>query len=168
MKPRLALTLVPLAVVLAVVAACGGGDDDDGSVGGGTGQITDPRSVPTATAWPEAPEPITLDPDNLTPVSGGEGVGTPDGDGDGNGDEPNGDGNGDNGDNGDSGPPPGECGGPTYTIEAGDTIVAIAEKCGLSSDDILAANPGVDPGALSIGQVINLPTGDSGDTEGEE
>ena len=158
MTPRfLAPAFVAIAALLAVAAACGG-DDDDGGAGGGTGQITDPRTVPTATPWPAAPSPIILDPDNLTPISGGEGIGAPDGDG--NGDDGNGDGNG-NGDGGGDGgtaPPPGECGGPTYVIESGDTIFGIAERCGLDPDDILAANPGIDPQALGPGQEINLPS----------
>lgn len=164
---KLALLTIPIAALLAVVAACG--DDDNGGSDGGTGQLTDPRSVPTATPWSEAPDPIILDPDNLTPISGGSGVGAPDGDGNGDGD--GGDGDGDNGDgdgDGDSeGPPPGECGGDTYTIEPGDNFFLIAEKCGLDPADIEAANPGVDPGALSIGQVINLPAADSGGDEEE-
>jgi len=145
MTPRkIALSITPPALLVTLVlAACGGGGDGDTETRVGTGQLTDPRSVATATPWPEAPEPIVLDPDNLTALSGGEGVGgvEPD-DGDGDGDDPNGE--------------PGVCG-DTYTIESGDTLFGVAEKCNIDPDDVLAANPDVDPGALSIGQVINLP-----------
>lgn len=162
MTPRtVALLAVPIAAVLAVVAACG--DDDGGTNGGGdgSGQLTDPRSVPTATPWPEAPDPFILDPDNLTPISGGVGVGTPTPAPDGGDDGDGGDGGDDGGDDG-SGPPPGECGNDTYTIESGDTIFGIADKCGLDPQAIIDANPGIDPAGLNIGDVINLPAADSG------
>jgi len=142
---RFALWITPLALLLTLVlAACGGGGDGDTDTRVGTGQLTDPRSVATATPWPESPDPIILDPDALTPLSGGIGVGgvdPVDGDGD--------DGDGDDGE-------PGVCG-DTYTIEAGDTLFGVAEKCNIDFDDVLAANPDVDPSTLNIGQVINLP-----------
>jgi len=43
-----------------------------------------------------------------------------------------------------------------YTIKAGDTFYAIAKSHGLSVDDIVAANPGVDSKKLHVGQVIIL------------
>lgn len=46
-----------------------------------------------------------------------------------------------------------------YTVRAGDWIYKIARTCGLSPQAIIAANPGINPNFLSIGQVINLPTG---------
>lgn len=46
--------------------------------------------------------------------------------------------------------------GPTVAVQAGDTLSAIAERCGLSVDAVVAANPGVDPAALQVGQEINL------------
>ena len=51
----------------------------------------------------------------------------------------------------------------TYTIQSGDTLSAIANSHSLALDDLLAANPGIDPQNLQIGQVINLP-GSSGST----
>jgi hypothetical protein len=150
--------MLPAVAILLAIAACGGDDDDE--TDGGTGQITDPRTVPTATPWDVAPDAIILDPDNLTPLSGGEGIGAPDdGDDDDSGDGGDGgDGDGaDGGDDGSSGPPPGECGNDTYTIAAGDTISGIAERCDLATQDILDANPGIDPAGLHIGDVINLP-----------
>lgn len=154
---RLALLLVPALALALAIAACGGGGDDDGG-DGATGQITDPGTVPTATPWAVAPDPIILDPDNLTPLSGGIGVGAPD-DGDGGDGGDNGDGGdgGDDSDDGDTAPPPGECGNDTYTIASGDTISGIAANCDLSTQEILDANPGIDPQGLHIGDVINLP-----------
>jgi len=46
-----------------------------------------------------------------------------------------------------------------YTIQAGDTFTSIAAKFGTSAQDIQAANPGVNPNNLQVGQVINLPSG---------
>jgi len=63
----LPLSLFALALALAVAAACGGGGDGERP----TGRLTDPRSVATATPWPEPPEPIILEPGALTPISDG-------------------------------------------------------------------------------------------------
>lgn len=68
----LPLSLFALALALAVFAACGGGGDGERP----TGRLTDPRSVATATPWPEPPEAIILEPGALTPISdGGDGGG---------------------------------------------------------------------------------------------
>lgn len=45
-----------------------------------------------------------------------------------------------------------------YTIKAGDTFYNIARTFGISLDSLLAANPGVDPNRLYVGQVICVPT----------
>ena len=45
----------------------------------------------------------------------------------------------------------------TYTIKASDTFTSVADSLGLSVSALEAANPGVVPTALQIGQVINLP-----------
>jgi peptidoglycan DL-endopeptidase LytF len=47
--------------------------------------------------------------------------------------------------------------GQTYTVEAGDIPATIAEKFGVSVDALLAANPGIDPTNLHIGQVLIIP-----------
>lgn len=46
--------------------------------------------------------------------------------------------------------------GPTVVIQPGDTLSAIAERCGVPLDTILAANPGIDPLTLQVGQQITL------------
>jgi LysM repeat protein len=45
-----------------------------------------------------------------------------------------------------------------YTIQQGDTISSIALKFGVSMDDLVAANPEVSPNAMSVGEVINIPS----------
>ncbi len=45
----------------------------------------------------------------------------------------------------------------TYTIQAGDTFFRLAQRFGTTVAAIQAANPGVDPNRLQIGQVINIP-----------
>lgn len=54
----------------------------------------------------------------------------------------------------------------TYTIKKGDTISSIALKFGVSIDDLQAMNPEVSPNAMSIGQVIKIPS-DSDNPSGE-
>jgi hypothetical protein len=123
-----------ITVSLLVAAACGGGDDDDN---GQTGQLTDPQNVPTATTWQQPPDVVLLDPNNLPTLPPQQ-------------------------PNGPTPTPvptagePGVCG-DTYTVVAGDTTFGIAEKCGVSADDIIAANPDIDPRSLSVGQVLILP-----------
>ncbi|MBO8137203.1 MAG: LysM peptidoglycan-binding domain-containing protein [Desulfotomaculum sp.] len=48
-------------------------------------------------------------------------------------------------------------GGIPYTIRPGDTFYSIARWYGVSLDDLIAANPGVDPDNLRVGQVICIP-----------
>jgi LysM repeat protein len=147
MPPRKlpALTWLVLLAALAFAAACGGGDDDDDN--GASGQLSDPQNVPTATPWQDLPEVILLDPDNIQPLPtdnpGPRGTAT-------------------------ATPVAGEPGvcGPTYTVESGDTTFGIAEKCGVSPDDIIAANPDIDPRSLSVGQVLVMPAG-SGEEQPE-
>lgn len=54
---------------------------------------------------------------------------------------------------------PGTCpaGMTPYTIKAGDTLYALARKYNTTVDAILAANPGITPTALRIGQMICIP-----------
>jgi LysM repeat protein len=45
----------------------------------------------------------------------------------------------------------------TYTVKSGDTFFKIAQKYNISVQALEAANPGVDPTKLHVGQVIHLP-----------
>ena len=46
----------------------------------------------------------------------------------------------------------------TYTIQQGDTISSIALKFGVSMGDLQAANPEISPNAMSVGQVMDIPS----------
>lgn len=48
---------------------------------------------------------------------------------------------------------------PTYTVQRGDWIYAIARRFGVSVPAILAANPGINANILYPGQVLNIPCG---------
>lgn len=47
--------------------------------------------------------------------------------------------------------------GETYTVQAGDTPLSIAEQLGVDVDALLAANPDADPNALTVGAELELP-----------
>lgn len=119
-------------ITLAALAACGGGGEDSTFQ---SGQLTDPRGVPTAPPWEEQPEVEILDPNALVPVNP---TAAPTTDADGEAGEP------------------GVCG-PKYTIASGDTMSLVADRCGFTTQEVKDANPGVDPLTLHPGQVINLP-----------
>src|SRR4051812_14988884 len=54
----------------------------------------------------------------------------------------------------------------TYSIATGDTLSSIAERFGIRLEDLLAANPGIVPEALSIGQTLKIPAaGSTGATD---
>jgi LysM repeat protein len=59
-------------------------------------------------------------------------------------------------------PPPVENAGTEYTIVKGDTLASVAKKNGVTLKALEAANPGVVPTKLKIGQKINIPAGGSG------
>jgi LysM repeat protein len=48
-------------------------------------------------------------------------------------------------------------GGTLYTIQAGDTFFLLSQRFNVPLDAILAANPGVDPNNLQIGQRVCIP-----------
>lgn len=48
--------------------------------------------------------------------------------------------------------------GRTYIVEAGDIPVSIAAKFGITVEELLAANPDIDPRGLQVGQVLIIPT----------
>jgi len=45
-----------------------------------------------------------------------------------------------------------------YTVKAGDSMSVIAEKFGVTLDDLQAANPEISPNAMSVGQVLKIPS----------
>jgi hypothetical protein len=139
MTPRslLAFVTVLLAAGLAF-GACGGGDDDEDTA---PGNLTNPRQVPTATPWASPPEVVIIDPNAIQPLPPvGPPPATP---------AP---------DTGAPTPSPaaGTCG-TTYTVVSGDSPSTIADKCGLTTQSVLDANPGLDPRNLRPGDTINLP-----------
>ena len=46
----------------------------------------------------------------------------------------------------------------TYSVQSGDTMSVIAEKFGVALDDLQAANPEISPNAMSVGQVLKIPS----------
>ena len=46
----------------------------------------------------------------------------------------------------------------TYTVQTGDTMSEIAERFNVALDDLFAANPQVSANAMSVGQVLNIPS----------
>ncbi|MGI6141409.1 MAG: LysM peptidoglycan-binding domain-containing protein [Caldicoprobacterales bacterium] len=48
-------------------------------------------------------------------------------------------------------------GGQFYTIRSGDTLFAIANRFNVTVAAIIAANPGIDPNSLRVGQIICIP-----------
>ena len=44
-----------------------------------------------------------------------------------------------------------------YTIRPGDTLFALSQQFGVGVDEIIRANPGIDPNRLQIGQTICIP-----------
>lgn len=49
-----------------------------------------------------------------------------------------------------------------YTVQPGEWFYAIARKCGVTPQALLAANPGMNPNVLRPGQTLNVPGGSSG------
>src|SRR5262245_26509546 len=46
----------------------------------------------------------------------------------------------------------------TYTVQQGDSMSVIAEKFGVKLEDLQAANPEVSSNAMSIGQILRIPS----------
>lgn len=44
-----------------------------------------------------------------------------------------------------------------YTVRPGDTLNAIAQRYNISLDDLIEANPYIDPNRISVGQVLCIP-----------
>jgi LysM repeat protein len=47
----------------------------------------------------------------------------------------------------------------TYTVQAGDTLSAIAQEHGVSLEALIAANDLADPDVLQVGQILTIPPG---------
>ncbi len=47
----------------------------------------------------------------------------------------------------------------TYTVRQGDTLSGIASRFNVPLEDLMAANPGVSPTALTVGMTLNIPVG---------
>lgn len=47
--------------------------------------------------------------------------------------------------------------GPVYVVESGDTFYSIAVKFGVTVDDIVKANPNIDPNMLGVGAEVIIP-----------
>jgi len=133
-RQRLLALALPVLLVLSLLVACNG--ESEPETAGSTGQLTDPRSVPTASPWAKPPDVIFLEPGAIKPLGGGGQGGEP---GEGGGEVI-----------------PGQCG-KTYTVRAGDYPSTIAEQCGVELQALLDANPGLDPTNLQIGQELTLP-----------
>jgi len=63
---------------------------------------------------------------------------------------------------GEGGTGPARPAGGTYTVKADDTLYDIAQRFGVSVDDLMAANEITDPASLSIGQKLVIPGQESG------
>ncbi len=44
-----------------------------------------------------------------------------------------------------------------HTVASGDTLLGIAARYGLTLEDVLSANPGIDPNFLSVGMTLTIP-----------
>jgi hypothetical protein len=140
MTPRSTILFSVLIVLAsAALAACGGGGDNKEEFR--PGDLTNPRDVPTVTPWPSPPEIRVIDPNAIQPLPS---TGPPIGSGDGASPSPS--------------AAAGQC--PAqYTVVSGDSPSVIADRCGVTTQAILDANPGLDPRAMFPGQVINIPPG---------
>ena len=45
----------------------------------------------------------------------------------------------------------------TYVVQPGDSLANIAARFGVSIDAIVAANPGIDPNRMNVGQTLIIP-----------
>jgi LysM repeat protein len=138
---RLLYALAPGLAALAL-AACGSGGGSDGATAGEI-RLTDPWAVPSST--PISTDQVFLIRDNGVSAPSGATATAPAGSG-----------------------TPG-AGGGTYTVVSGDTCGSIASQSGISSAELLAANPSINEGCTNLqpGQVLAIPgAAGGGDTGG--
>ncbi|MCC7451525.1 MAG: LysM peptidoglycan-binding domain-containing protein [Anaerolineae bacterium] len=50
----------------------------------------------------------------------------------------------------------------TYVVQRGDTLIGIAQKFGVSLEQLMAANKITDPAVIQIGQTLKIPDGSAG------
>ncbi len=63
------------------------------------------------------------------------------------------------------GPQTATCSNP-YTVQAGDHLYQIARQCGVTPQALMAANPGINPDLLYVGQQLNMPGGSTAPSSG--
>jgi len=59
----------------------------------------------------------------------------------------------------DDGPPPAPAEAPGYAFVRGDTLYSLARWAGTNVPALIAANPGIDPTRIEIGDLVRLPAG---------
>ncbi len=143
-RPRRRIALIALSVVLALVLTSCFGEDENGEESTTTTAQAAPQPAP-ATQAPPPPEPVpvTVAPTPPEPVP--ETVAPPP-------PEP-------------PQPPPaapeppavGEDGILLYTVQAGDTLFSIAQRFGVSLDDVVEANNIENPDVIYEGQTLTIP-----------
>ena len=47
--------------------------------------------------------------------------------------------------------------GDVYVVEAGDNLTSIAKQLNVTVNDIIKANPGVNPNSIQVGQELEIP-----------
>jgi LysM repeat protein len=130
-------TLVPLPADQTPVAPNGNGEQPT--------LVPAPQDTPGANVTPIIVEPTLLPTPTTVGDTGGPVQPTPGGSSSGNQNQ------------GASG----YCSNP-YTVQPGEWFYAIARKCGVTPQDLIAANPGMNPSVLRPGQTLNMPGGSSG------
>lgn len=143
-RPRRRIALIALSVVLALVLTSCFGEDENGEESTTTTAQAAPQPPP-ATQAPPPPEPVpvTVAPPPPEPVPATVAPPPP---------EP-------------PQPPPappepppvGEDGILLYTVQAGDTLFSIAQRFGVSLDDVVEANNIENPDVIYEGQTLTIP-----------
>jgi LysM repeat protein len=138
--PRHVFLVALLAVAGLAFACTGGGSDDDGQSPGDV-SLTDPATVPSSTAISQ--DQVFLIRENGVSAPSGATATISTGNGGGN------------------------ASGTTYTVQSGDTCGSIASSLGVSTADLIAANPSINAECTNLQpeQVLAVPGG-SGDGGG--
>ena len=145
-RPRRRIALIALTVVLALVLTSCFGEDEDAEESTTTTSAAQaaPQPTPTTPAAPPEPVPVTVapaPPPEPVPVTVAPAPPEPP-------------------------PPPPEA--PTeppvgpddivlYTVQAGDTLFSIAQRFGVSLDDVVEANNITNPDVIYEGDTLTIP-----------